>query len=94
MGAGCILVGIAVQFYQWYKAFRDRELNPDVTGDPWNGHTLEWSTSSPPQFYNFAELPVVEDIDAFTDMKEKGTAYQAKTCINRSTCRKTPVPVC
>ena len=79
VGAVFILVGIAVQFYQLYKAFRDRELNPDVTGDPWNGHTLEWSTSSPPQFYNFAELPVVEDIDAFTDMKEKGTAYQAKT---------------
>ncbi|ART82647.1 cytochrome o ubiquinol oxidase subunit I [Oceanisphaera profunda] len=78
VGAVFILVGIAVQFYQLYKAFRDRELNPDVTGDPWNGHTLEWSTSSPPQFYNFAELPMVEDIDAFTDMKEKGTAYQAQ----------------
>lgn len=78
VGAVFILVGIAVQFYQLYKAFRDRELNPDLTGDPWNGHTLEWSTSSPPQFYNFAELPMVEDIDAFTDMKEKGTAYQAQ----------------
>ncbi|MBO1519651.1 cytochrome o ubiquinol oxidase subunit I [Oceanisphaera pacifica] len=78
VGAVFILVGIAVQFYQLYKAFRDRELNPDVTGDPWNGHTLEWSTSSPPQFYNFAELPMVEDIDAFTHMKEKGSAYQAQ----------------
>ena len=78
VGAVFILVGIAVQFFQLYKAFRDRELNPDLTGDPWNGHTLEWSTSSPPQFYNFAKLPVVEDIDAFTDMKEKGQAYQAQ----------------
>lgn len=76
VGALFILAGIIIQFVQLYQAFRDRELNRDVTGDPWNGHTLEWSTSSPPQFYNFAELPMVEDIDAFTDMKEKGTAYQ------------------
>ena len=59
-------------------SFRDREQNLDKTGDPWNGHTLEWSTASPPQFYNFAELPKVSDIDAFTDMKEKGEAYQRK----------------
>ena len=78
VGALFILAGIVIQFVQLYQAFRDRELNRDVTGDPWNGHTLEWSTSSPPQFYNFAELPMVEDIDAFTDMKEKGTAYQAQ----------------
>jgi cytochrome o ubiquinol oxidase subunit 1 len=33
-------------------------------------------TSSPPAVYNFAKIPVVGDIDAFTDMKEKGVAYQ------------------
>ncbi|MCT7654365.1 cytochrome o ubiquinol oxidase subunit I [Oceanimonas sp. NS1] len=77
VGAVFILAGIVVQFYQLYKAFRDREANKDLTGDPWNGHTLEWSTASPPQFYNFAKLPRVRDIDAFTDMKEQGDAYQA-----------------
>ncbi|WP_418139513.1 cytochrome o ubiquinol oxidase subunit I [Oceanimonas smirnovii] len=79
VGAVFILVGIVVQFYQLYKAFRDREQNKDLTGDPWNGHTLEWSTMSPPQFYNFAKLPHVSDIDAFTDMKEKGIAYQPQS---------------
>jgi len=77
-GAGIILVGIICQFVQLYVSFRDRKDNLDTTGDPWNGHTLEWSTASPPQFYNFAELPTVSDIDAFTDMKEKGQAYQRK----------------
>ncbi|MBT3146446.1 cytochrome o ubiquinol oxidase subunit I [Neptunomonas phycophila] len=77
-GAAIILVGIVAQFVQLYVSFRDREQNLDKTGDPWNGHTLEWSTASPPQFYNFAELPKVSDIDAFTDMKEKGEAYQRK----------------
>jgi cytochrome o ubiquinol oxidase subunit 1 len=76
VGAFIILAGIILQFVQLYVSFRDREQNLDTTGDPWNGHTLEWSTSSPPQFYNFAQLPQVTDIDAFTDMKEKGEAYQ------------------
>ena len=48
----------------------------DLTGDPWDGITLEWSIASPPPEYNFAVIPKVEDIDAFWDMKEKGTAYQ------------------
>ncbi|WP_418357710.1 cytochrome o ubiquinol oxidase subunit I [Shewanella basaltis] len=76
VGAFIILAGIILQFVQLYVSFRDRQQNLDTTGDPWNGHTLEWSTSSPPQFYNFATLPHVSDIDAFTDMKEKGEAYQ------------------
>jgi cytochrome o ubiquinol oxidase subunit I len=43
-----------------------------VTGDPWNGRTLEWSTSSPPPPYNFAFTPVVHDRDAWWDMKTHG----------------------
>lgn len=78
VGAVVIMIGIICQLLQLYVSFRDREQNLDTTGDPWNGHTLEWSTSSPPQFYNFAETPVVSDIDAFTDMKEKGEAYVRK----------------
>ncbi|MGY0637831.1 MAG: cytochrome o ubiquinol oxidase subunit I [Paraglaciecola chathamensis] len=77
LGAVIIFVGIVLQFVQLYVSIRDRKQNPDVDGDPWNGHTLEWSTASPPQFYNFAVLPKVHDIDAFTDMKEKGIEYQA-----------------
>ena len=46
----------------------------DLTGDPWNGRTLEWATSSPPPAYNFAVLPRVETIDAFWEMKRKGLA--------------------
>ena len=79
VGAFIIFVGIILQFVQLYVSFRDREQNLDTTGDPLNGHTLEWSTSSPPQFYNFAKLPHVSDIDAFTDQKEKGQAYQRPT---------------
>ncbi|KFZ36130.1 cytochrome o ubiquinol oxidase subunit I [Shewanella mangrovi] len=75
-GAFIILVGIVSQLQQLYVSFRDRKQNMDTTGDPWGARTLEWQTSSPPQFYNFAKIPEVHDIDAFMDAKEKGTAYQ------------------
>jgi len=75
VGAALIACGIACQLLQLAVSIRDRKQLRDLSGDPWNGHTLEWSTSSPPPFYNFAVLPQVADIDAFTDMKEKGLAY-------------------
>jgi heme/copper-type cytochrome/quinol oxidase subunit 1 len=30
-----------------------------VGDDPWNGHTLEWATTSPPPIGNFASLPEI-----------------------------------
>ncbi|OWY39086.1 cytochrome o ubiquinol oxidase subunit I [Xenophilus sp. AP218F] len=74
-GALLIACGIACQLAQIAVSVMKRHELKDETGDPWNGHTLEWSTSSPAPFYNFAKLPQVHDIDAFTDMKEKGVAY-------------------
>ena len=49
--------------------------NVDVTGDPYDGRTLEWATSSPPPPYNFAVLPEVRDREPLLDMKERGVAY-------------------
>jgi cytochrome o ubiquinol oxidase subunit I len=63
-GIGAFLVGIAV-------SIRDRE-RLKVDGDPWGGRTLEWSTTSPPPHYNFAFTPVVHDLDAWYDMKQRG----------------------
>jgi cytochrome o ubiquinol oxidase subunit 1 len=75
-GALLILIGILFQGIQLLVSIRDRRATRDFTGDPWNGRTLEWATASPPPEYNFARIPVVYDIDAFTDMKEKGIAYE------------------
>jgi len=73
---GAFIVGAAilVQLVQIYVSIRDRKDNLDLTGDPWGGRTLEWSTSSPPPFYNFAHVPVVKELDAFWDMKQDGSA--------------------
>jgi cytochrome o ubiquinol oxidase subunit 1 len=81
-GAVLILIGILFQLLQLIVSIKDRNKNRDVTGDPWGGRTLEWSTSSPPPFYNFAEVPVITELDAFWDMKEKGTAYKRPTAYN------------
>ncbi len=32
---------------------------PDAADDPWDGHTLEWATTSPPPPGNFTEIPTV-----------------------------------
>ena len=63
---------------QLYVSIRTREERRDLTGDPWNGRTLEWSTSSPPPAYNYAVLPRVETIDAFWEMKRRGLATAAE----------------
>jgi cytochrome c oxidase subunit 1 len=37
--------------------------------DPWDAWTLEWSTTSPPPEYNFAEIPVVRSRRPLWDLK-------------------------
>jgi cytochrome o ubiquinol oxidase subunit 1 len=77
IGVVIILVGILGFVMQIYVSIRDRKKLRDTTGDPWNGRTLEWSTTSPPPFYNFAFTPVVHDIDAWYDMKRRGAKKPA-----------------
>jgi cytochrome o ubiquinol oxidase subunit 1 len=72
LGAVIIFLGVLCQIAQLYVSIRTREQRRDLTGDPWNGRTLEWSTSSPPPAYNFAVLPRVETIDAFWEIKRRG----------------------
>src|SRR5204862_297077 len=72
IGALIILVGILGFVMSILVGFLKREHLRDTTGDPWNGRTLEWSTSSPPPAYNFAITPVVHALDAWHDMKARG----------------------
>jgi len=69
-GAFLIALGIGCNIIQFIVSFKNREQLRDVTGDPWGGRTLEWSTSSPPPKYNFAFTPLVHDHDAWWMMKK------------------------
>ena len=70
-GAALVAAGIAAFLIQIFVSIRNREALVDHTGDPWGGRTLEWATSSPPPDYNFAFTPVVHDLDAWYDMKDR-----------------------
>jgi cytochrome o ubiquinol oxidase subunit I len=71
-GAALIAIGIASFIIQLVVSYLKRDQLRCDTGDPWNGRTLEWSTSSPPPDYNFAFTPVVHDHDSWYDMKNRG----------------------
>jgi cytochrome o ubiquinol oxidase subunit 1 len=70
-GAALIAAGIGAFLLQIFVSIRNREALADHSGDPWNGRTLEWATSSPPPEYNFAFTPIVHDLDAWYDMKDR-----------------------
>jgi cytochrome o ubiquinol oxidase subunit I len=70
-GAALIMCGIALQIAQLVVSVRRREQLRDETGDPWNGRSLEWATTSPPPAFNFALLPEVHGPDAYWTFKTR-----------------------
>lgn len=77
IGALIILCGVAVQMFGLFQSIKDRKNNRDLTGDPWNGRTLEWSVPSPPPLYNFAVTPTVDQLDPVWAIK-RGEAPQPR----------------
>ena len=77
-GTSLIAYGIFCQVAQLVVSIRNRASLRDSTGDVWDSHSLEWSTTSPPPFYNYAKTPHVEELDAFVHMKEHGIPYRAE----------------
>ncbi|MDZ5613625.1 cytochrome o ubiquinol oxidase subunit I [Achromobacter xylosoxidans] len=75
-GAALIMLGIWFLLQQVFVSVRQRKRNQDITGDPWDGRTLEWSISSPAPFYNFAHVPHVDELDQFWEDKQNGKAYK------------------
>jgi cytochrome o ubiquinol oxidase subunit 1 len=71
-GIGVILtvIGVIFQILQLAYSIRHRTELRDVTGDPWDGRSLEWATSSPPPAFNFAIMPNVTGEDAYWQIKE------------------------
>ncbi|MFT4192921.1 MAG: cytochrome o ubiquinol oxidase subunit I [Comamonas sp.] len=74
-GALVVAAGIACLLMTVVVGIAKRNQTRDETGDPWGGRTLEWSTSSPVPFYNFALVPQIHEVDEFWARKANGTAY-------------------
>jgi cytochrome o ubiquinol oxidase subunit 1 len=74
-GAGLIAIGTGFLVAQLYYSIRHRDVLRDTSGDPWDGRTLEWSTSSPPPSYNFAVLPAVSCLDAYWVEKQHAGSH-------------------
>ncbi|SDO03887.1 cytochrome aa3 quinol oxidase subunit I [Halobacillus aidingensis] len=72
VGAFGMGLGFIVFVYNVYYSFRYSAR--ETTGDSWNGNgrTLEWATTTPVPYYNFATVPYVDEIDPYIRMKEEG----------------------
>ena len=58
VGSWFLALGILIMFANFVRSLRGGTPAPD---NPWQGLTLEWSTSSPPPEENFHEIPTVTD---------------------------------
>ena len=56
LGAYLMAISVALFLVNVWRSLRHGAAAPD---NPWDASGLEWATSSPPQSYNFAYLPVV-----------------------------------
>jgi cytochrome c oxidase subunit 1 len=68
VGALILAVSFLVFLYNIYRTMKSGAKAP---ADPWNGATLEWSIPSPPQEWNFAEVPVVHGRDPLWEAKRE-----------------------
>lgn len=75
-GVGILILGVIAQVIQLVVSIREREKLRDITGDPWDGRSLEWATPSPPPFFNFAVMPNVEGEEAYWGIKLRAVESQ------------------
>ncbi|MGF6768111.1 cytochrome o ubiquinol oxidase subunit 1 [Paraburkholderia sp. GAS199] len=72
VGAVVIGMGILALIVQFAVSIYRREQYRDLTGDPWDARSLEWSTASPAPFYNFAIVPEITSLEQHWDNKTSG----------------------
>jgi heme/copper-type cytochrome/quinol oxidase subunit 1 len=71
LGGAVVIVAVLVFIATLLASARSSELPGD---DPWNGHTLEWATSSPPPLGNFATLPDITSEAPLYDARHRAEA--------------------
>ncbi len=67
VGIGLVVVAVLAFVLLALKSFTG---SGDAVGDdPWDGHTLEWATTSPAPFANFADVHIVQSAEPLLDLK-------------------------
>ena len=75
-GAFLLVLGLLVLFVALAavaargRARTDDDRTAEDAADPWQGHTLEWATTSPPPPHNFDALPEVRSERPLLDLRE------------------------
>jgi cytochrome o ubiquinol oxidase subunit 1 len=76
VGVLILLAGAICQVMQLVVSIRRRDELRDEIGDPWNGRSLEWATTSPPPPFNFAVLPNVQGEEPYWEIKRRAIESQ------------------
>ncbi|MGX7742863.1 cytochrome o ubiquinol oxidase subunit I [Rhodopseudomonas parapalustris] len=79
IGTAIMTTAVVLQIVQFAVSIRRRDELRDHTGDPWDGRSLEWATSSPPPVFNFAIDPDVTGEDAYWVSKQKAREHGLET---------------
>jgi cytochrome o ubiquinol oxidase subunit 1 len=76
VGVAITVGALVCQVIQLVVSIRRRRELRDETGDPWDGRSLEWATSSPPPVFNFAVLPDVHGEEPYWNIKRRAIETQ------------------
>ena len=76
IGIVIMMAAAACQVIQFVVSVWRREQLRDETGDPWDGRSLEWATTSPPPPFNFAVLPNVQGAEPYWGIKQRAIETQ------------------
>jgi heme/copper-type cytochrome/quinol oxidase subunit 1 len=68
LGSYVIAVSVVVFLVNVFRSLRD---GAEAGDDPWEGHSLEWATTSPPPRHNFERLPPIRSFAPLLDLREQ-----------------------
>ncbi len=74
---GAFIQALAVLIFAW-NLVRSWKRGEPAGDNPWNAHTLEWATTSPPPVHNFAALPHVHSREPMWDERDAVVAAAQK----------------